>query len=72
MDMSKEDLLDEVIVILEKLKTDYSLNDLNLDVRRFRNKLLRSGLMQEWKIEETVSHLHDFLLDFQMAGEKEE
>jgi hypothetical protein len=65
--ITKTDLLDDVIVMLEKLKLEYSLNELNLDVRRFRNKLLRSGVIPEWKVEETVANLHDFLLDFNNA-----
>lgn len=62
--LSKEDLLDEVISMFERSKGDYTLSALNLDTRKFRNRLLQSELMPVWAVEECVAKLHDFLLDF--------
>lgn len=62
--LTKSEILEEAIMLLTKSKGDYPLNDLNLDIRRFRNKLLKSEIMPAWEVEETVAKLHDFLLDF--------
>lgn len=62
--LSKENLLDEAIRLLEKAKGEYGMGDLNLDVRRFRNKLMDAEIMPGYEVEECVARLHDFLLDF--------
>lgn len=62
--LSKREVLDEAIKLIEKVKDPYPLMDLNLDVRRFRNKILSAEIMPAWEVEECVARLHDFLLDF--------
>ncbi|HYF70312.1 MAG TPA: hypothetical protein VD884_19370 [Ohtaekwangia sp.] len=62
--LSKREVLDEAIRLIEKVKDPYPMMDLNLDVRRFRNKILAAEIMPAWEVEECVARLHDFLLDF--------
>ncbi len=64
MKFSKEELIDEAVALVTSLKKPIQATELNLEVRRFRNKLKESELMPEWQVDECVARLHDFLLDF--------
>jgi hypothetical protein len=62
--LTKNELLDEAIELMTRLKSPLPGTELNLEVRRFRNKLKQAEIMPDWQVDECVARLHDFLLDF--------